>query len=140
MQTTCVNCHFFTKTHHYSGQKVTFPLTTKERGSVAADDWTFLRDGGASLHCYRGVWDEGLPEFEKGQRFSLVTSVDRRDGCFFWPHRPGMMLPVAKELEQREADRSKTNREHRFTQVGLWIAALALLAQLVVSIIELIRG
>jgi hypothetical protein len=51
-----------------------------------------------------------------------------------------MLIPAAKELEERQSQREKANREHRFARIGLWIAALALVAQVVLRVIDLSKS
>jgi len=69
-----------------------------------------------------------------------ITKDERRGFCFFWEYRGGMLIPAAKELEERQSQREKANREHRFARIGLWIAALALVAQVVLRVIDLSKS
>jgi hypothetical protein len=115
-------------------------ISKKEREMLAREDRSFTKENSLALCCHQGVWDEGAQGFEESQMYQTIINIDRKNDCFFWPYQPGMRLPVAKELERREADRNKANREQHLTRIGLWIAAIAFFLQLVVNIIELCRG
>ena len=52
---------------------------------------------------------------------------------FFFRHRPGMLLPAAKVLQQREVASQDTRRERRLTLCALVIAVLAIVADVVVQ-------
>ena len=81
-----------------------------------------------ALSCYFGVWDEGHSSCDVSQRPVVIAGTDRRNFCFFWGHRPGMFLPAAKVLQEREARLHEARRDRRLTLWGLWIAAAALIA------------
>jgi len=81
-----------------------------------------------------GVWDEGYtPELRQGRRQTIVETP-RKDFCFFFEHRDGMLFPAAKTLQEREAQFKEAARDRRHTIIGLWIAALALLASVLMDL------
>jgi hypothetical protein len=85
-----------------------------------------------------GVWDEGLDP-AKEQRLYRVNEVNRRNKCFFFPHDTGMLFDAARELQKREQENRQLKKSNMFTRIGLWIAALALLANAVIGILNLFK-
>jgi hypothetical protein len=77
--------------------------------------------------CHFGVWDEGY-NFDTATRRAVIVDAQRRGFCFYWPYRSGMLFPAAKVLQEREARDRDAARDRRLTIWGLWIAALALVA------------
>src|SRR5207244_9177831 len=55
-------------------------------------------------------------------------------------YRQGMMIPAAKALQEREAQARDASRDRRLTIAGLWIAALALLANVGLKLVEQLRS
>jgi hypothetical protein len=115
----CINCHFLVKI--YEGHS--FEIRPQEREAVRRQDYSAFEH--YALACHFGVWDEGF-NFDKEYRQKIIVETDRRDYCFFWKHRPGMLLPAAEALQKREADNREASRDRRLTLFGLWIAAIAL--------------
>jgi hypothetical protein len=123
----CVDCHFFVKeARGLPSGPATFVVTEEERSRARAGNYEWHKDQYA-IACDFGVWDEGL-HFNAAKKHEIVTAVDRRHFCFFWQHRPGMLLPAAHTLQQRESEAQEARRDRRLTIYGLWIAALALVA------------
>lgn len=60
----------------------------------------------------------------------------RGDSCFFTPERPSMSVEAAKMLYDREAANRELKRSYRYTQIGLWIAAIALVVSALSSLFE----
>jgi hypothetical protein len=136
----CVNCHFLVKRYRDHDPPITISVSATERTKVTSGDFSWADRGSPAICCSLGVWDEGVPGFERDRMQEIITKDDRKGYCFFWDYRPGMLIPAAKELEERQSEREKSNRDHRFALVGLWIAALALFAQVVLSIMDLWKG
>ena len=124
----CVDCHFLVKEARTlpADRVPVLEISREHRDLARKGDYTWLQDH-YSLCCHFGVWDEGH-NFDIRQRHQVIAEQDRRNFCFFWRHRPGMFLPAAKILQQREAELRESSRDRKLTIVGLWIAALALLA------------
>ena len=129
----CADCHFFVKeARGVAPTPVTLEISAQNRALSKAGDNSWHADHYALL-CVHTVWDEGhnfLPE----TKHAVVTSVDRRGQCFFWKHRPGMLIPAAKVLQEREAHEQEASTDRRLTVVGLWIAVLALVVQVVLQV------
>ena len=128
MSKTCRDCHFLTKEYRGTGAIVhSFSLNADERKNLPAPV------AHHSLRCHAGVWDEGLGM----SRLEVTAEVDRpgrSTGCFFFPHRPAMLLPAAAELEKREAEHRRIARSHLLTQIGLAIAGAALVANILLAL------
>jgi hypothetical protein len=121
----CINCHFLVK----QSNPGTFEVTHRNREAIKNQDYSQISNN-YSLGCYFGVWDEGH-NFSPELRHQTIVLANRKNYCFFWPHRPGMLLPAAEILQKREADNHAAGRDRRFTLLGLWIAALALAADVI---------
>jgi hypothetical protein len=122
----CIDCHFLMK----QSFGVKLGVSTQDRAALRGGDCA-LGDAW-SLGCYMGVWDEGYGS-AKRDRFQIVAATDRHRYCFFWPFRAGMFFTAGQVLQERESENAEAKRDRRLTIVGLWIAALALLANLVVT-------
>lgn len=92
----CVNCHFIMK--HSNPNK--FAITADERDSIRNRDYSWLHDCYA-LGCYHGIWDEGY-NFNIERRNEMIVTTNRKDGCFFFPYKEGMLFPAAEKLQKRE--------------------------------------
>jgi len=115
-----------------------FVVTEAERRACRNHDlsWHDEVKAPVALACYMGVWDQGVGEFDIGKRYELLVETERRGFCFFWRHRPGMLLGAAKELQAREMAAGEARKDRRLTLVGLWIAALALLADVLLQLFK----
>ena len=123
----CVDCHFFVAEERHKGTDDTFVFDVKEseRDSVRNNDFSWLH-APTKLACSFGVWDEGF-ELQRKNRHKEICLTDRKDFCFWWKYRKGMLLPAAKVLQEREYNNRKSARDRRITKIGLWIAAIALI-------------
>ncbi len=131
----CVDCHFFVKQAAPlpSPQVYVSLVTREERQQAKAGDYAWSNH--YSLGCHMLVWDEGH-QFDATRKHAAVVVADRRKFCFFWEFRPGMMLPAARTLQEREAADSRAARNRTLTTIGLWIAALALVADVIVGLMQ----
>jgi|SRR3990172_72823 len=136
MKQSCTGCHFFVKEARSlpSPNPITVDVTNEERSLAAKGDFSWAKEPW-TLACHFGVWDEGY-NFDKSKRQTLIAETDRRDYCFFWPYRQGMLIPPGKVLEQREAEAREASRDRRLTIWGLWIAAIALVIDIGLRIAE----
>jgi len=128
MRESCRHCHFLMKTSRSDNG-------TEHRFCWSADD---RANGAVKSHysraCYFGVWDCGIePGLENN--FVHVIDVSRKGSCFFMPMNPGMSFPAAKILQERAAQNAALKRSNLYTRIGLWIAALALVANLILGLI-----
>jgi hypothetical protein len=131
----CVECHFFVKeTRTEDGRVLKFVVSPNERELCRSGDYSWQMDH-YSIACEFGVWDQGVG-FGQSTKDELVVKTNRRDFCFFWQHHPGMLLPAAKVLQQRESENRKASHDRRLTILGLWIAAFALLADVAMRFFE----
>jgi hypothetical protein len=125
---SCINCHFFTKEYNQNSLEI----LDAERESIKKDDFTPIKDH-YSLCCHYGVWDEGH-NFDKRSRYKVIVQTNREDSCFFFKHRPGMFLPAARILYEKEAMLRETSQERKLTLIGIWIAAIALIINAILGI------
>jgi len=85
-----------------------------------------------------GVWDEGI-NHGKEQRLYRVNEISRHNKCFFFPYDRNMLFDAAKELRKRERENSQLKKSNMYTRIGLWVTALALLANAVIGILILLK-
>lgn len=131
----CVDCHFFVKEARDPRVANVSVVSREERVQARAGDYSWHKEHYA-IACNMKVWDEGY-NFDGSQKHAMLTAQDRRNFCFFWEHHPGMLLPAAQVLQEREAREREARRDRRLTICGLWIAALALLGQLYAQVGQL---
>ncbi len=103
-----------------------FAVNEEERERARVDNFSWTGDRW-TLACSFGVWDEGF-NFDRRNRYRLLADTDRHGFCFYWKYRRGMLIPAAKILQEREARYHEARKDRRLTLMGLWIAALALVA------------
>jgi len=132
-QQTCVGCHFFVKHDRDGNRTLTFDVNIEEREQSKKGDFSWMKKYD-SLACEFGVWDEGY-KLDKTKWEEILLKTNRHNYCFYWPYRFGMMLPAAKILQEIEAKDRDATRDRRLTIVGLWIAALALVVNLILKLI-----
>jgi len=132
---TCVDCHFFVQeARGLSDRPITLEITEDKRRNARAGDYSWHKEHYA-IACDFAVWDEGH-NFDRSRQHQILTQTDRRGVCFFWRHRPGMLLPAARILQQREAEAHEARKDRRLAIIGLWIAAFALLVDVYLRIAE----
>ena len=139
---SCVNCHFFAKRIPATGGTSIYHPTPPERESARNGNYGWVRpreDYPQVLCCQKGVWDEGY-HFDKDRRHEEIVARDRKDFCFFLKYHEGMLFPAGQELERRQRELREASRDRRLTIWGLFIAAIALVANLIVSIVQLCRN
>lgn len=112
-------------------------METSDREAVRKGDFSWAAEHYA-LVCTFGVWDEGY-NFCRADRQRVIAETDRRNFCFWWKHRPGMLIPAAKILQEREARDSDSARDRRLTQLGLGIAAIALCANVLLTLADKLK-
>jgi hypothetical protein len=126
MKHECLKCHFLTKQFRDEGGSVyAFSWTQADRKTRAVDKHY-------SPNCHLGVWDAGIdPSITS--RLGAILTQNRRHFCFFIEVHEGMSFQSAKELQHRREENAQLKRTNRYAVVGLWIAALALLASLLLD-------
>ena len=125
----CKDCHFLTKTIHYAmGGKFPNSWDDRERSSFQiSNDYT--------ASCWKGIWDTGVDP-SINDRLKDVLSEDRRHDCFFIKYHEGMLFSTADELARIQRDNRQLKRNYTFTQIGLWIAAIAVVVQVAYNIFK----
>ena len=92
-----------------------------------------------SAKCAEGIWDTGVnPELKLDLEEILLKQ--RRDTCFFVEVQDGMLFETARKLHRIRSENRNLKKSHRYTQLGLWIAALGLFMNLVYSILRDFNG
>lgn len=131
MSKSCRECHFATKEYRGPGTAhFEFSLTSEDRRPDAQLAEHYSRK------CLKGVWDEGL-SMSKDAVQSELARTDREHGCFFFPFQPSMLFPAAAELQKRAVENTQMKRTNLYAVLGLWLAAIGLIASVVVSIVGL---
>ena len=129
----CINCHFLAKDlRDGAGSAYSFSWTKKDRDGRSIDDQYAPR-------CHFGVWDAGIDPSVR-QRLDSVLSLDRGRECFFIETHEGMSFPAARELQRRREENSQLKRTNRYAVIGLWIAAAALTASLLLEVYKLCKA
>lgn len=129
MKPICRNCHFLAKSHQTrGGESHVFSWNEDDRTTG------FVKEH-YSPNCYLGVWDAGINPSLLEKTNKLIDE-DRKNLYFFIENHPGMSFQAAEILQEGRAQNSDLKRSNLYTQIGLWIAALALLANLLVAIFK----
>ncbi len=135
MDRNCLNCHFFSKSHHSDGgQILKFSLDENERKGFEENPIGYDR-GWYSLACYMGVWDEGVSPVTKEEDTKLFTQ-NRHHSCFFFPYKQSMLFPAAVEMQKREESNLQLKQSYKYTVIGLWLAGVGLILNAVVAIYD----
>jgi hypothetical protein len=129
----CNDCHFLSKEILMNNGQFSFSLSNNNREVLINDINSISNE--YSLKCTKGVWDEGVEPNLKNDRNHIINKVNRENFCFHFPVHEGMLFQAASELQQREEEYKKNNRNNKYTQIGLYIAALGLIANAIISIV-----
>lgn len=134
---SCINCHFLMREDHPDNSSVPykFDISNEQRLKILSKDFTFL-NASDTISCYYGVWGEGSGRLKDDKKFEIIVNTPRRNSCFFWSYRPGMMFPAADILQKREDDRKKASKERKLIIIGLFITGGGLILNLVFEIIK----
>jgi hypothetical protein len=133
MKKLCRKCHFLGKQHSHQthDEGVSFYLHKEE----PRNDMKFISENYA-IRCLMGVWDQRFND-SKTPILQMINNTPRDNTCFFYPYNEGTTFEVAKELEKRTKEHAQLKRSNKYTRVGLWVAAGALLLNALVDIIRL---
>ncbi|MFT6098373.1 MAG: hypothetical protein ACJAYF_000909 [Arenicella sp.] len=133
MNQRCRNCHFLAKTTRIdNGDEFTNSWGAKERESLELKDFY-------SPNCARGVWDAGVDP-SINSRLKEVVDKDRAEACFFIETQDAMLFSAASELQKQRQENAQLRKGYRYTQVGLWLAAIGLIAGVVVDIVQMLSS
>ncbi|OHB40154.1 MAG: hypothetical protein A2069_05715 [Planctomycetes bacterium GWB2_41_19] len=129
---SCVDCHFLVKKIKNPEIK-SFEITESERDKASQGNYSWVVYGqlppsSVRLACSFGVWDE-MYDYNNDvlkERRHLIVEKNRWDFCFWWKYHPNMRPEAAEILQEREAKNRDSTRDRRLTLIGLWIAAIAL--------------
>lgn len=128
----CITCHFFKRTHEQGPWEInqTQRDKLKKRESDLAGDFSY--------GCYMKVWDGKYCCGRHGNDlYDEILQKERKD-CFFWPFQPGMLFPAAETLQKREAELKESATDRKHTKIGLFIAAIAIVANAIISLVDLL--
>lgn len=136
MKPICRHCHFLTKEcrEENTGHVLVFSLSKQEREKAELAPQEMVATY-YSLNCHMGVWDEGVSG-SREERNSIINLVPRASGCFFFPYHPAMLFNAAQELQKRADENRQMKRSNLYTQIGLWIAAAALVVSALVEYLK----
>jgi hypothetical protein len=136
----CSNCHFL----KLNGELKGIVLNDERRAKIREGNFDIVNFYGKEeplfFMCHRGVWDEGFngrQGFDRSNdsRQKIINEDSRENFCFFWKYRPGMFFDSAVELQKRDYKLKYARKDRTLTILGLWIAALALIANIIITII-----
>ena len=132
----CNTCHFLTKSYRdlQTGGDFSFSLSVQEREEMKTNQRSISDN--YSLNCRMGVWDEGVTP-GKENRDAIINKTKRDNFCFYFPHHEGMLFKAAVELQQREQENFQLKSSNFYTQLGLWLAGIGLLASAIIGIIQI---
>lgn len=83
-----------------------------------------------------GVWDTGINP-SLNEELAYIIDTNRKENCFFLEENSGMSFQAAKTLQERRHQNEQLKRSNLYTRLGLWIAAIALFANVIVQIYKL---
>lgn len=135
---TCVDCHFLQEEGQFGQVGGTKPPHFFLRERDAIRDGVIDRAGTRRFSCWFGVWDERTNPYSVPSPFRhhRLVEKDRKGFCFFWPCRPGMEFGAAERLQKRQEDRRQTRWERWLAIGGLWVAAIALVLNVLVVLLK----
>jgi len=139
----CANCHFlklYTRMRQ-NGQTDIRAIKSKDRDSIRKGNFDEVTWKEYLFECHRGVWCEGFNGSEglnrsKESRQKEINDTPRENFCYFWEYRAGMFFDAAVELQKRDYELEYAAKDRRLTIWGLFIAAIALLANVIFNIIS----
>jgi hypothetical protein len=126
----CINCHFLQEQLTYES------VDTDSDDRIQLIKGTFRKyESDDYFFCHFLVWSEGY-ESQRIEHIKNLIETDRRGFCFFWPYHPGMMMPAAETLQKRAVESAETEKNRRLTRRSIWIAGIALAANVVWNILN----
>ena len=135
----CLRCHFLKKwMREENGKEICFELSTEERQCLLVGEKWNTSPVPWSLACHKNVWDSANFRKDSCRDIPVITTQDRGESCFFYPHTPGMFFPAAVVLEERAANRREAERDRALTRRAFWVAFTALIVSILATIVNLI--
>jgi len=128
MKQTCRNCHFLSKEHRTKDGSNVFSWSIEDRSNGKVKDLY-------APCCSYEVWDAAIDP-SLNEMLTKIIDQKRKDFCFFIEFKPGMSYQAAKILQDRISQNKQLKKSNLFTQIGLWIAAFALLANVLVTLFK----
>lgn len=128
MKEHCKDCHFLVKSHPDTNDENNIIIYNWDEDELSAgrcaDDH--------SAYCWNGIWTSETPENKK--KVPILIDQDRRDQCFFYPLKRGMLLNTAFTIYQREVDIKAIKKTNFLTMCALYITTLGLFVNIVINI------
>ena len=129
MQNCCKNCHFLAKENvNDAGHRGSSTWSAQERSDLHVKDYWAAK-------CVQGIWDTGIDP-HLNSRLREILEKDRGDDCFFIETQDGMSFQAATALHKIRSENKNLKKSYRYTQIGLWIAAISLFLNLFYSILK----
>ncbi|MDF7809565.1 hypothetical protein P4E94_19160 [Pontiellaceae bacterium B12219] len=129
MKYNCKNCHFLARSYRAPGGVEylnSWSIEERESGTPHSD-W--------SAQCALGVWDTGIDP-RLNDSLHEILNKSRKNFCFHIEPHDGMSFEAARQLQAQRASNRDLKRSNMYTQIGLFIAGLALLANVIVEILK----
>ena len=122
----CRNCHFLAKTFNDGERTLQSSWNQEERSNL------YVKNHYAA-ECAEDVWSTGVSP-QMNANLNEVLLQDRGDSCFFFEIHEGMSFSAARKLWRIRNDNRQLKRSYKYTQIGLWIAAISTLLGLFAQI------
>lgn len=143
----CAECHFLQLICTSPGnlEKISRDLRNEQRDKIRKGNFKEVTwEGKCLFECYRKIWSEEMEGYRSPDGYNSINEKlqfeinekPRKEFCFFWKYRPGMCYDAAKELQKRDYELNFARTDRRHAIIGLWIAAFALIANIVITIIS----
>ena len=130
MRHCCKNCHFLARVDiSRDGREGRTSWTPEERSNLS------LRYDEPSAECAKGVWSTRVDR-QLVSELQDILLKDRKNDCFFIEIHEGMLFEAASELQRLRQDSRQLKRSYRYTQIGLWIAAVGVATNVFMRIFE----
>ena len=124
MKHCCQNCHFLIY------DIPDFGLETWDKEKRKRNQPAIFQEGGYAK-CYKGVWV--VNDKYTREEFKKFLLKNRKNSCFFIEFYEGMKFETAEELWRIRHDNAQLKRSHSLTQIGLGIAAFALVVNVLMK-------
>lgn len=124
----CLNCHFLTKTYvDTTGREHRLSWSAEDRETRAIEDHY-------SAECAKGVWSTRVAD-GLNQPLEAALGIRRGENCFYIKAQPSMLFDAAAELQRLRSANRELKQSYRYTQAGLWLAALGLVSSAIATLL-----
>ena len=131
----CLNCHFFSCAYVTGGgREIIKPWSQENRDDRHLIDFSFEFDD----ICAKGVWNTAF-DHDLKPHVETIIKDDRKDECFFIEYREWMTIKTASELQRIRNENRHLKRSYLYTLIGLWLAGLAIAANVIVEIVKYLK-